>query len=63
MLDIWQFPLSAYEIIGSRLNDDLECAKCGDVGPILIVQIRVPGIYDGMHDLCEECARRLGLVW
>jgi hypothetical protein len=52
--------LSKLIIIGEREHDDLPCAECDKVGPILIV-----GYEDCLctYDVCRNCAAKLGLVW
>ena len=49
---------SQYEVIGERQDDDLPCYECGDYEAILIVKIG-----ESTHDVCHECAKKLGIEW
>jgi hypothetical protein len=52
--------LSKLEIVGERKYDDLPCAKCDKIGPILIVNCLHCG---RTYDVCRECIPWLFISW
>ncbi len=49
--------VSKYEVVGER-RDDLPCHECGEYGAVLIVKVG-----ECTHDICLDCALRLGIKW
>ena len=47
-----------FQVVGSRQNDDLECAVCLEYGPIVIIELR-----GCTYDICNRCAAAAGIVW
>jgi len=49
---------SPFQVVGSRQNDDLECAVCLEYSPIVIIEI-----HGCTYDICNRCAAAAGIVW
>ncbi len=49
--------LSNYEVVRER-QDDLRCCQCDEYGDILVVKVG-----DCTHDVCRNCAIKLGIEW
>jgi hypothetical protein len=48
---------SKYEVVGQR-QDDLPCYVCGDYADIIILRVG-----DRTYDVCDNCAKKLGIEW
>jgi hypothetical protein len=58
MLDINYLSRLPHQVVSIRPDDDLPCDVCGLYGGVVIVKIN----YE-TYDLCELCAKTVGIDW